>query len=94
MRQISNVCIYINDILILRETEATHLQILDEVIGKLKEAGLRLKREKCTFMLNSVEYLKHNISADGLRPTEEKTSPSYAECGTTLLFLWACKLLW
>ena len=23
-------------------------------------------------MLNSVEYLGHNISADGLRPTEEK----------------------
>ena len=85
---------HVDAILISRETEAKHLQTLDEVLGNLNEAGLRLKREKCTFMLNSVEYLEHNISADGLCPTEEKTSPSYVECGTTLLFLWACKLLW
>ena len=59
-------------ILISGETEATHLKTVEEVPGKLNKAGLRLKREKCAFMLNSVEYLGHNISADGLRPTEEK----------------------
>ena len=72
LRGISNVCVYIDDILISGETEATHLQTPEEVLGKLNEAGLRLKREKCAFMLNSVEYLGHNISADGLRPIEEK----------------------
>ena len=66
------VCVYIDDILISGETEDTHLKTLEKVLGKLNEAGLRLKREKCAFMLNSVEYLGHNISADGLRPTEEK----------------------
>ena len=72
LRGISNVCVYIDDILISGETEATYLQTLDKVLGKLNEAGLRLKREKCAFMLNSVEYLGHNISADGLCPSEEK----------------------
>ena len=47
-------------------------KVCSKVLGKLNEAGLRLKREKCAFMLNSVECLGHNISADGLRPTEEK----------------------
>ena len=72
LRGMSNVCVFIDDILISGETEATHLKTVEEVLGKLNEAGLRLKREKCAFMLNSVEYLGHNISADGLRPTEEK----------------------
>ena len=34
--------------------------------------GLRLKREKCTFLLPSVEYLGHKISAQGIQPTAEK----------------------
>ena len=64
MRGLSYVCVYI---LISGETEATHLQTLDEALG--------LKREKCPFMLNSVEYLGHNISADRLRPQRRRTEP-------------------
>ena len=71
---ISNLCVYI-DILISGETETTHLKTLDEVLRKMCEAGLSLNREKCAFMLNFVEYLGHNIFADGLRPTEEKIGP-------------------
>ena len=64
--------VYIDDILVAGESESEHLETLDEVLRRLKEAGLRLKQKKCAFMLPSVEYLGHQISADGLRPTEEK----------------------
>ena len=53
------------------KTAAEHIKNLGEVLRRLENAGLRLKRHKCAFMLPSVEYLGHKISA-GLQPTEEK----------------------
>jgi len=49
-----------------------HLQTLETVLMKLEEAGIRLKYNKCSFMLPSLEYLGHKISAKGLQPTSEK----------------------
>ena len=69
---IPHVCVHIDDILITGKTETDHLETLDKVLQRLGEAGLKLKRNKCSFMLSSVEYLGHSISAEGLRPTKEK----------------------
>ena len=72
LRGIPHVCVYLDDILITGDTEAEHLHNLDEVLTRLEEAGMRLKQKKCSFTLPAVEYLGHNISAEGLRPTNEK----------------------
>ena len=53
-------------------TEEEHLRNLEELLGQLEQAGLRLKRSKCSFMLELVEYLGHKILAKGLQPTDEK----------------------
>lgn len=49
------------------ETEIKHLKTLDEIFSRLSGAGLKLKKEKRAFMLDSVEYLGHRISGEGLR---------------------------
>ena len=49
-----------------------HLKCLDIVLTCLEEARLHLKRKKCAFMLESVEYVGHITSAEGLSPTKEK----------------------
>ena len=72
LRGIPHVCVYIDDILVTGKSQEEHLQTVDEVLSRLEAAGLRLKRDKCTFMLPSVEYLGHTISAEGLQPTTEK----------------------
>ena len=36
---------------------AEHLEILGQILMRLEEHGLRLKRDKCSFMQPSVEYL-------------------------------------
>lgn len=72
LQGIPHVSIYLDDILVTGPTESEHLSTLDQVLSRLETAGLRLKRNKCAFMLPSVEYLGHKISAEGLQPTEEK----------------------
>ena len=42
------------------------------VLSRLATAGMKLKSDKCSFLLQEVEYLGHKISAKGLKPTTEK----------------------
>ena len=43
-----------------------HLQNLKQVLERLEEHELRLKKSKCTFMQKSVEYLRFLIDAEGI----------------------------
>ncbi len=72
LQGLPQVCVYIDDILLTGPSDAAHLETLDKVLCRLKDAGVYLKREKCRFMLPSVEYLGHRISSEGLQPTEAK----------------------
>lgn len=63
---------YLDDILVSGEDEADHLKNLAEVLSRLEEAGLLLKRSKCAFMQKEVEYLGHRVDAKGLHLVEKK----------------------
>ena len=72
LQGLKHVCVYLDDILVTGTTERDHLDNLGEVLKRLENAGMRLKRSKCEFMLPAVEYLGHKISDKGLQPTEGK----------------------
>ena len=61
---ISGVLCYMDDILVSRKDEKSHLKSMEEVFRRLEKHGLRLKPEKCEYLLSSVEYLGHQISKD------------------------------
>ena len=42
------------------------------VLARLKGHGIRLRKEKCAFMMESVEYLGFRISREGLSPLTSK----------------------
>ena len=42
--------VYLDDIIIFSQTEEEHLKHLEIIFRRLKEAGLKLKRSKCSFM--------------------------------------------
>ena len=69
---IPGVVVYLDDILVTGKTEEEHLRSLEEVLKRLMEAGLRLRREKCVFMQDSVTYLRYRIDSQGLHPIAEK----------------------
>ena len=72
LQGIPNVYAYLDDIIFTGKTEEEHLQNLSAVLSKLQEAGLCLKKSKCYFMAESVEYLGHIIDAKDLHPTNAK----------------------
>ena len=72
LQGIPDVLVYLDDILVAGSSEAEHMQLLEIVMAKLENSGIRLKRSKCLFMLPSIQYLGHHISAEGISPAEDK----------------------
>ena len=68
-----NCFVYIDDILVVSRTFEEHLQHLEQVFDRLRNANLRLKPKKCSFLCKEVSYLGHIISVEGVRPDPEKT---------------------
>lgn len=72
LQGIPKVMVYIDDILITGSTDKEHLETLEKVLSKLKEAGIHLKRDKCFFLQESVVYLGYKIDKNGIHPLTEK----------------------
>ena len=72
LKGIPGVVVYLDDILVTSPSEEEHLSSLKQVLTRLQEAGLRLNRRKCQFLVPSVTYLGYKIDSEGLHPTDEK----------------------
>ena len=63
---------YLDDVLIFSPDIQTHLKHMREVFQRLREANLKLKKEKCNFLKAHIQYLGHFISGKGIEPVPEK----------------------
>jgi hypothetical protein len=68
----SGCLVFIDDIIMFADTWEEHQKILEEVLHRIKAAGLKLKRTKCQFGRESVQFLGHIVSARGIHPNLEK----------------------
>ena len=66
------VIVFIDDILVYSRTESEHADHLRIVLGILRNRELYAKFSKCEFWLNSVTFLGHVISDDGIRVDTQK----------------------
>ncbi|KAL6723825.1 hypothetical protein Aduo_018789 [Ancylostoma duodenale] len=69
---IEGVLIYLDDITVTGPDDKTHMERLEKVLRRLKEVGFRLKREKCEFFKQEMEFLGHVVDANGIRPSPSK----------------------
>ena len=72
LKGVKGYIVFLDDIIIFADTWEEHHPILEEVLGRIRAAGLKLKREKCQFGKSSVKFLGHAVSAQGTEPDPEK----------------------
>ena len=63
---------YLDDIIIFSKTEEEHPEHLEKIFKKLREYGLKMKREKCDFCKKHLQYLGNLVSEEGFEPLPEK----------------------
>ena len=71
---IEGVLIYMDDILIFGKDKASHDEILKLVLERIENSGLKLNRDKCIFCSESVQFLGHTISSNGIEASPDKVS--------------------
>jgi len=68
------VClVYLDDVIAFSKTVEEHIQHLDTVLSRLREAGVALNLEKCSLFKTEVEYLGQVVSPGMLRVTNRNT---------------------
>ena len=61
LQGIKHVVCYIDDILVQAVMRVKHLRNLEQVFNRLKEHGIRLRKDKCVFLSHSVDFLGRYI---------------------------------
>jgi hypothetical protein len=64
--------VYLDDVIIFSKTIEDHFWHISDIFDRLRNAGLKLKRSKCTFLKKQVTYLGHIVNEKGLSPDPEK----------------------
>ena len=64
--------VYIDDVVVFSRSFEEHLDRLNAVFSRLREAGLKLKPSKCRLMQREMKFLGHVVSAQGVATDPEK----------------------
>ena len=64
--------VYLDDILVIRQTFKEHLANLREVFSRLQRTGLKLKPTKCKLLQKEVDFLGHVVSHQGIGADPKK----------------------
>jgi hypothetical protein len=72
--QWSNCLVYLDDVIIPGRTFEEHMENLQSVLERFRNAGLMLKLTKCSFCKKQTSFLGHIVSADGVATDPSKTA--------------------
>ena len=66
--------VYLYDVIVFSKTFDEHLERLEKVLTNLAQQGLKIKREKCSFLRREVSYLGYVVSSNGVSTDPDKIS--------------------
>lgn len=69
---LEGVFCYMDDVLVFGKDSKEHDSRLEEVLNKMKKAGLKLNQQKCKFRQDQIAFLGHVFDAKGVRPDPQK----------------------
>ena len=72
MKGLDRVLVFSDDILLSGVTKEDFLSTLNKVLTRIKNAGVRLNKEKCNWCMTEITYLGYRINAAGISPTNDK----------------------
>ena len=61
--------IYLDDLIVFSQREEEHLHQLHVIFDWLREYNLKLKPSKCSLFKEKINYLAHQVSKQGVRPS-------------------------
>jgi transposase InsO family protein len=60
-------CVYLDDIIVFAEDQQQLYQRLETIFDRLNQANLKLKPKKCEFLCQSIRFLGHIVSSEGVQ---------------------------
>lgn len=67
----NQVLCYQDDIIVFSKTKQEHMKAIEEVLKRLRQANLKAKPSKCSFLKDSVKFLGHIVNSTGIMPDEK-----------------------
>ena len=80
LQDMDNVECYIDNLIVYTKDWATHLQVLDELLEKLRQAGLVVRPTKCVFGENCISIDEESLEKirSAKKPTTKKEVRSFS----------------
>ncbi len=90
MRNISNIIVYIDDLLVHTTTHKDHLKVLEQVLERLHSHNLIINFDKCFFGNKEVSYLGFTLTPEGIKPSKnEPKAIKSAKPPTDIKTIWS-----
>ena len=60
---------YLDDFIILSNSQDEHKQHLEQLFKRLEQYSIVINLEKCQFFKQTIDFLGHRLSPEGIEPT-------------------------
>lgn len=69
---LEGVIVYLDDAMVWGRSQEEHDTRLKNLLNRLKEYNVLLNEDKCQYNVDELEFLGHNLSSDGVKPTDSR----------------------